>query len=247
MPFDLITLSAAFLSGLMGSVHCAAMCGGIAASLGSAGAARLAAGPALSSAVTINLGRVSGYALAGGAVGLLGMGLQRVVDMAAWQTALRAALGIVLMLVALRVAGLADRWTALARLGIPFWRWIAPLQRRLMPPDTLLRRLTLGMLWGWLPCGLSGSLLLVAWLEAHAVHGAAVMIAFGLGTLPAMVPLTFSGARLGRWFARSRQRLAAASAIFLAGLLTALGPWLAHMSALHPVLELLGCRSVTTF
>ena len=53
------------------------------------------------------------------------------------------------------------------------------------------------MLWGWLPCGLSATVLLAAWLQASAVHGALLMLAFGAGTLPAMVPLTWSGARIG--------------------------------------------------
>lgn len=245
MPIDLLTLMAAFLSGLMGSVHCLAMCGGIATGLGAASTIGPGARPALVAATTINLGRVSGYALAGAVVGGIGMGLGRVVNMLAWQTTLRVALGVVLMLVALRVAGVGDRWNALSRVSLPMWRWLAPLQRRLVPAHTLPRRWALGMLWGWLPCGLSGSLLLVAWLEAHVLHGALVMIAFGLGTLPAMLPLTFSGARMGRRFAGPGQRRLAAAAIFAAGLLTASAPWLMQIPALHSTLELLGCRSVT--
>lgn len=46
------------------------------------------------------------------------------------------------------------------------------------------------MLWGWLPCGLSTTLLAAAWLQADALNGALTMAAFGLGTLPMMLPLT---------------------------------------------------------
>lgn len=244
MPIDLLTLTAAFLSGLMGSVHCLAMCGGIATGLGAASVGAPGARSALEAATTLNVGRVSGYALAGAFVGWIGMGLGRVFDVLAWQTVLRVGLGLVLMLIALRVAGLGDRWNALSRLGVPMWRWLAPLQRRLVPAQTLPRRWALGVLWGWLPCGLSGSLLLVAWLEANVWHGALVMVAFGLGTLPAMVPLTFSGARLGRRFARPAQRRTAAAMIFAAGLLTATAPWLMQVPALHSILAALGCRSV---
>lgn len=244
MPFDLPILTAAFLAGLMGSVHCLAMCGGIAAGLGAASTAGRGTRPALSAAATLNLGRVSGYVLAGAAVGLLGMGLQHVPGVLVLQTPLRVALGTVLMLIALRVAGVGERWNLLNRVSVPVWRWLSPLQRRLLPAHSLPRRWALGMFWGWLPCGLSGSLLFVAWLEAHALHGALVMLAFGLGTLPAMIPLTFSGARLGRRFAGPRQRRVAAAMIFLAGALTAAAPWLMHVPALHSVLVLLGCRSV---
>lgn len=244
MPIDVLTLTAALLSGLMGSLHCMAMCGGIATGLGAASTGVAGARPALAAATALNLGRLSGYALAGALAGWIGMGLGRVIDVLAWQTTLRVALGVVLMLIALRVAGVGDRWNALSRVSLPVWRWLAPMQRRLVPAHTLPRRWALGVLWGWLPCGLSGSLLLVAWLEADASQGALVMVAFGLGTLPAMLPLTFSGARLGRRFVRPGQRRAAAALIFVAGLLTAAAPWLMQVPALHSVLAALGCRSV---
>jgi hypothetical protein len=40
------------------------------------------------------------------------------------------------------------------------------------------------MLWGWLPCGLVYTVLFTALLSGNALSGAAVMLAFGLGTLP---------------------------------------------------------------
>lgn len=244
MPLDLLTLTAAFLGGLMGSVHCLAMCGGIATGLGAASGAGVAARPAWNAAATLNAGRVAGYALAGALAGALGLGLQRIAGFIDLQLPLRVALGVVLMAVALRVAGVGDRWNALNRIGAPLWRRLQPLQRRLLPAHTPMRRIALGVLWGWLPCGLSGSLLLVAWLEAHALHGALVMLAFGLGTLPVMVPLTYSGTRLDRGVARARNRRVAAAVIFVAGALTAAAPWLVQLPALHAVLTLLGCRSV---
>lgn len=244
MPIDLLTLIAALASGVMGSVHCMAMCGGIATGLGAASASSPDARSLLAMSTTLNLGRVCGYAVAGALAGSVGMGMSRVIDVLAWQTALRVGLGMALMLIALRVAGVGDRWNALSRVSALVWRGLAPLQRRLVPARTLPRRWALGMLWGWMPCGLSGSLLLVAWLEADAVHGALVMVAFGVGTLVAMVPLTFSGARLGGRFAQPGRRRAAAALIFSMGLITAAAPWLVHVPALHAALAALGCRSV---
>jgi sulfite exporter TauE/SafE len=245
VPIDLLTLSAAFLGGLMGSVHCIAMCGGIATGLGAAaGAGDAWSGhrAALAAAATLNLARVSGYAVAGLAAGLLGWSLAGLVDLMAWDVALRVALGLVLVVIGLRAAGIGRRFRGLRTVGVPVWRWLAPLQRRLMPASTLSRRWALGVLWGWLPCGLSGSLLLVAWLEADALRGMLVMLAFGLGTLPAMVPLTWSGARLSGLFAGTRGRRLGGIAIILAGLVTAAAPWLMRIPALHPALQLLGCR-----
>jgi uncharacterized protein len=245
VPFDLPTLAAAFLTGLIGSVHCLAMCGGIATSLGAASAGAPIARPRLGTAIDINVGRIAGYVLAGAVVGGLGGGLLRLAGHSTLPLILRVALGVTLMLIALRLAGAGDRWNVLGRLGAPLWRALNPLQRRLLPARTPLRRLALGMLWGWLPCGLSSSLLVAAWLQADVVHGALVMAAFGAGTLPAMVPLTWSGARstAGR---RNRPRRAAAGLVFIAGLLTASAPWLMQHPSLHPVLEALGCRSLAS-
>ena len=75
-------------------------------------------------------------------------------------------------------------------------------------PTRARKRLGLAVLWGWLPCGLSTTLLAAAWLQASALNGALTMAAFGLGTLPVMLPLTWSGARLGRWL-QTRWRNAA--------------------------------------
>ena len=76
MPVDSLTLMAALLSGLLGGVHCAAMCGGIAT-----GFSAMSPHGGLWQAVQVNLGRVSGYVLAGAIVGGFGGGLLRVFRM----------------------------------------------------------------------------------------------------------------------------------------------------------------------
>jgi len=97
------------------------------------------------------------------------------------------------------------------------------------------------MLWGWMPCGLSTTLLAAAWLQATALNGALTMAAFGVGTLAVMLPLTWSGARLGGWLQRPGRRNAAAAFVFAAGTLTVAAPWLMQVPALHRVLGALGC------
>ena len=104
------------------------------------------------------------------------------------------------------------------------------------------RRIALGGLWGWMPCGLSVGLLTVAWLQASAAGGALVMAAFGLGTLPVMLPLTWSGARMNRWLQRRALRNALGGVVLGAGLLTLSAPWLMQVPALHGPLAALGCR-----
>lgn len=239
MPVDGLTLLAAWLSGLLGGVHCAAMCGGIATGF-SAVSQRNGWWPALQ----VNLGRMGGYVLAGAIVGGLGGGLLRVFRMDWLALGLRMAVGLVLVFVALRLLDRRGRFNFLARPAARFWNLLRPLQSRLMPADTGLRRFGMGMLWGWLPCGVSMTMLTAAWLQANARDAALTMLAFGLGTLPMMVPLTWSGARMGRWLQRPALRTLAACVVLTAGVLTLSAPWLMHVPAMHAVLSALGCRTL---
>ncbi|WP_147651940.1 sulfite exporter TauE/SafE family protein [Vulcaniibacterium gelatinicum] len=238
MPVDLLVLAAALLSGLLGGAHCAAMCGGIATSL----SVRQRGGWWV--ALQPNLGRVLGYVLAGAVVGGLGAGLLGVVRVPWLATAVRAAVGLVLVVTALRLLDRGGRLGFLARPGQRLWQWLRPLQRPLLPADSAGRRVALGLLWGWMPCGLSTTLLAAAWLQASTLHGALTMAAFGLGTLPVMLPLTWAGARLGQRLQRSGWRTAGAWLVLASGLVTLAGPWLWHAPVLHGALAALGCRSL---
>lgn len=240
MP-DSALLIAALLSGVFGSTHCALMCGGIAAGLNTAATDKHAA---LRAALRLNLARVLGYTLAGALVAGLGAALWRSL---AWREAavfLRVAIGLLMLLLAWRILFPSRRVPLLSPGLQAVWRLLAPLQRRVSTWPAGLREISLGVLWAFLPCGLSATVLLSAWLVGEAWHGAAVMAAFGIGTLPMMVGISWSGARwmeglhAGRWIAGS----------LLAGFgaLTVMAPWLAaHFSELHPALAALGCLPST--
>ena len=236
LPIDLLVLGAALTAGVLGNLHCGAMCGGIAVGIGSAGPAPKATYHAVAS----NLGRVLGYGVMGAVAGGLGGGVLALVAMDGLGNALRAAAGLVLLWVALRLAW--PRWAAAAAPlpAVPLWRWLAPLRARL-PADGPLRPWLLGLLWGWLPCGLSITVLGAAWLQASALHGALTMLAFGLGTLPLMTLLGRSGARFAR---DGRWRWLGAGVVGTSGVLTMAAPWLVSIPALHGALAALGCRSV---
>jgi len=238
MTPDWIVLVGAMLTGLLGGAHCAAMCGGIATSmsLGQRGGAWVALQP--------NLGRIGGYVLAGALVGGFGQALLGVARLPWLIVASRAAVGIVLVFAALRLLDRSGRFAFLSVPGNRMWQRMRPLQLRLLPADSLGKRIALGMLWGWLPCGLSTQLLFAAWLQASAWHGALTMAAFGLATLPMMWPLTWAGARLGQRLQRGGWRTASGVLVLCAGLATLAGPWLVHMPMVHGALAALGCRSV---
>jgi uncharacterized protein len=70
------------------------------------------------------------------------------------------------------------------------------------------------------------------------------MLAFGLGTLPVMLPLTWSGARIGRRLQQRGWRVAAGLFVMLAGLLTLVAPLLVNEPHAHAVLAALGCASI---
>lgn len=240
MPIDFPILLAALLSGLVGGVHCIAMCGGVAAGV----SVSMQGAPALRSAAVANLGRILGYAAMGAIVGGLGAGLLQLLRIDGLMLAMRMTVGLMMVLIALRVLGIAGRSGFLSRPGAALWRRLAPVQRRLVPARRWPQQLALGMLWGWLPCGLSYSLLTAAWLTASAWHGALLMASFGAGTLATVLPLTWSGARMVGAMNRPGPRRLAAALIATAGLLTFLGPWLIELPAVHAFLEALGCRTL---
>lgn len=237
MPIDLIVLSAAFLSGLLGGIHCTAMCGGIAGSLNAKNRSNV-----FTHALLLNLGRVSSYTLAGFLAGIVGASFIGLVKIPNLGAILRSLMGFILMIIALRI--IFPQTFAFTKVGNGFfWRQLSRIKSYL-PQSGYWHSLSMGALWGWLPCGLSTSVLMAAWLEASPLHSSLMMLAFGIGTLPLMITLSYSGAHFAKLFNNGKIRLSAASLIFMAGLLTALAPWLLHSASAHRLLQALGCRSL---
>jgi uncharacterized protein len=189
---------AVFLTGLLGGVHCAGMCGGIVGALsGPAGSRRL------SRHLAYNFGRVTSYAFAGAAAGTLG-GLGLLLDgLLPIQIVLYALANVMLIAMGLYLTGVSRIATVLEQLGMGLWQRLHPLTRHLLPADTLAKAVGLGLLWGWLPCGLVYGILATALLSGSAVNGAAIMAAFGLGTVP---NLLFAGFAMHSFTARLQAR-----------------------------------------
>jgi len=175
-----MSVFAMFMIGLLGSGHCVGMCGGIATGLGFA-----AQGKRSFVLITgYNLGRIFSYAFAGLLVASLGYwGSQYL----ALGPILRIFAGIILVLMGFYLAGWWRILVYLEKAGARLWRLIQPLGKKLLPVKTFSHALALGMLWGWLPCGLVYTALAYAATSASPFAGAAMMLAFGLGTAPAMI------------------------------------------------------------
>lgn len=212
---------AALVAGLLGSTHCLGMCGGIATLVGSGNGQ-----PKFSRTLAFNAGRLGSYALAGALMGGLGWHLGTPVGSAAWGNLLRAAMGVLMIAVGLQVATGWGGLSRLERVGVPLWRQLSPLTRRLDPRQSGLHALAFGALWGWIPCGLVYSALLTALVSGGAGAGAGVMLAFGIGTLPAMLALGLLGQRLRQALAGQKLRRAAGGLVITLGIWTVAGPWL---------------------
>ncbi len=238
MPVDIILLGAAFLSGLLGSTHCVLMCGGIATAI----PAQVSTSP-FRNALLLNTARVLAYTLAGVVVGSISTGFIRLIPIETLSIMARAAVGVVLLLVAVRLLDTKARFSWLNKPNQWLWSLLQPLQKRL-PKNPGLRMLAQGFLWGFLPCGLSGTMLIAAWLSASPLQAGLIMMSFGLGTLPAMTALSWSGVRLGGLLTKPKNRVIGSIVIALAGLITVLAPWLSSIPALHQGLEALGCSSI---
>ncbi|MBT8089216.1 MAG: sulfite exporter TauE/SafE family protein [Gammaproteobacteria bacterium] len=208
-------VAAALVTGLLGSAHCFGMCAGL-SGLFAVNASVASLQSQIPMAIAYNTGRVLSYAFLGMAVASLG---QTVVDAIPDIAApVRFASGLLIVIVGLQVA---FNWRFLApveKAGAKIWQRIAPAAKGLLPVTNLPRALGLGLLWGWLPCGLVYSVLLLAATTASAVNGGLVMLAFGLGTSPAMIMTGLSASKLSQFM--SRKRRGAGLLIIVIGLLT---------------------------
>ena len=184
-------VAAAFAAGLLGGVHCAGMCGGIVGSLSMA-----ARGPAWSRQLAFNGGRIASYALAGAAVGGLGDLTRYAGPALAIQSTMFAIANGMMILLGLYIAGWGGAVLKLERAGAFAWRRIQPHARRLLPIDSTARALGAGLAWGWVPCGLVYTMLIMALASGGALQGASVMAAFGLGTLPTLLVAGLAAQRL---------------------------------------------------
>ena len=235
---NLETLGAASLVGLLGGTHCIGMCGGIVGALttGLSGAMRQSRGRLLVAQLAYNTGRIGSYGVAGVLAGLLGrqattMELTRGFPVGGIIAAL------IMILLGLYLGGWWQALQWLERLGAHAWRYIEPLGRRFIPVRHAGQALLLGMVWGWLPCGLVYSVLALALASGSGTEGGAVMLAFGAGTLPTMLTMGLAFSSLGRWARSERVRKAAGLLVILMGIAMLLAIPARHGHHAHPPVE----------
>ena len=198
-----ISLSALFVTGLLTSVHCVAMCGGInlSQSVGTVESGK----NRMRNPLLYNLGRVISYTVIGAIVGGIGSVLFLSETLKAILLSL-AALGMLLM--------------GLSMLGWLPW-WLAPrmprfLSGRLGKAGAGKGPLVVGLLNGLMPCGPLQAMQLYALATGSALTGALSMFLFSLGTVPLMLGAGALFSSLKGKFAFVVQRVSAVLVVFFA-------------------------------
>jgi uncharacterized protein len=188
------TLAVALVTGLISSFgHCLGMCGGIVAIY----SARQPAGtpasnekPALlariGSLLPLHLGRITTYTIIGAIIGLAGSLLDRASGLMGWQGVFSVLVGIAMVLVSLSLMGILP---PIEMVLASLTKGNSPLKkmRGLFGKHTFLAAVSVGILWGCLPCGLVFAMLVVSARTQTVWGGALTMLAFGLGTIPTLL------------------------------------------------------------
>jgi sulfite exporter TauE/SafE len=229
--------TSAFVVGLLGGVHCVAMCGGIVGALNlhgrqgdpvrvGPGGAAVAGVAGISAQAPIHLaysaGRVASYATAGAIAGGVGGTAALLEAVLPAQVMLAVVANGFVVLLGLYLAGLGRAVSGLEHWGAALWRRVSRLGAGFLPADTVPRALGMGAVWGWLPCGLVYSVLALALLSGSATRGAFVMLAFGLGTVPNLLAAGLAVGALRSALRRRGVRLAAGLAVVALGVFGAL-------------------------
>lgn len=205
---------AAFLVGLLGGVHCIGMCGGIVGALCMGleqdSLTQNKTRRALPYLLAYNAGRISSYTLAGVLMGGLGWLGSHLFDIYELQKILEIIAAVFMLALGLYIAGW---WRVLARIeqlgGHVIWKRLQPFGQRFMPVKTYQQAFALGLVWGWLPCGLVYSVIIWTIATQSPLEGGLLMLSFGLGTLPNLLLMGVFASTLNQFIQQSWVRQAA--------------------------------------
>ncbi len=196
---DLSALFTAFFVGLLGSGHCFGMCGGLAAGLGTLPVAddtTAKTKPRATSAFLFNFGRIISYTVLGLISAWILASLGHTLNIPKWSMALRLVTALMIFLIGVQFLFNWQTLAGIERLGAKVWKFVLPLAVKASSLPGGTGRLLLGLCWGLLPCGLVYSVLLTASAAGSPVSGGAVMLAFGVGTLPSMLGMSLAAPAL---------------------------------------------------
>ncbi|KAF3977648.1 MAG: sulfite exporter TauE/SafE family protein [Methylococcales symbiont of Iophon sp. n. MRB-2018] len=225
---------AAFAMGLFSSIHCIGMCGSIIGTLTLSLKAEVRNQKAtlFQFVLNYNIGRITSYTLAGALAGLLQTFITLPFAEDYGHRVLQIFSALIMIGAGFYLAGWFPRFAYIEKTGSHLWKLIEPYGRKLIPVETRFQAFLFGMVWGWLPCGLVYAALALAATSGNITSSALTMLAFGLGTLPAVLGTGIMSGAL-TILARMR-RFKQFIGIFLVIIaLIALFPWLNPMRLQH--------------
>jgi len=179
----------AFFIGLFSSLHCVSMCGSIIGTLSFSLKPEIRADKSKMSAFifSYNFGRIFSYMLAGLIIGLIESVLSLPFGDEHGHRFLQIISSLIITGAGFYIAGWFPNFAYIEKTGSRFWKFIEPYGRKLIPVASLKQAFLFGMVWGWIPCGLVYTALALAATTGNINTSILVMLAFGLGTLPAVM------------------------------------------------------------
>ena len=177
MPW--LDISMAFSVGIIGSIHCVGMCGGIVAAL-TMGRSNLW----ITGITLYHAGRIVSYSLIGLLLGFVGYMFTDMSGISLAQQILSIFAGLMMIFFALQVGGFIPEKFFQSIFSIP-----SGLLRKTAEGNALFFWAMAGAANGLLPCGMVYAAGSLALKEANLIYSMIIMAAFGLGTVPAMTGL----------------------------------------------------------
>lgn len=174
----------AFLAGLAGSLHCLGMCGGIVSAVALSGR-QCPLSSRMLHQLLYNLGRITTYSVIGGVAGWLGGSLD-LLGLREFSFWFMGGAYVFVLLVGLISVIQADRFSLFFMESTAGRFLVRPLQFILSGRGDF-RFYPLGLMLGFLPCGLIYALVVTATASGSPLKGSLIMASLGLGTLPAML------------------------------------------------------------
>jgi len=182
-----------FLIGLLGSMHCIGMCGGFVAMYS---LKKPVAVPSFPYHLLYNLGRITTYSLIGGTLGYIGSFAASLGTHRGIPGAVLLISGVIMILMGLNLAGILGKRELFEDTGITATTVFRTYLHRILALESVWGTFMLGLLLGFLPCGLLYPLFMNAAASGGFVSGMSTMLVFGLGTVPAMLSFGYLVSRI---------------------------------------------------
>ncbi len=171
--------------------------------------------------LSYNLGRILSYTLMGMVFGAIGGVL---LEMTAFDKILRIISGLLMIAMGLYLANWWFGLQKIEKLGTKIWAKIQPITQKILPVTSLKKAFSLGLLWGYLPCGVVYTSLALAMASGSWLSGGLLMFVFALGTLPALLLMGSISSVFNEYHKNPTLRKVAGLLIIIMGVLAAFMP-----------------------